>query len=127
MKIESRYLVLKYKDLVAAKLTEEEHALLNNICNKVVASRKDRGKPEFECLVVERDWPEWAETGMAIAGRVAQENGKSYLSGRIEFAETYLITNAKFKVHQCPSHESEQTLDPTIQTMIADMNGEIEG
>lgn len=92
MEIEGRYLVLKYKDLVAADITEEEYAVLNTICNKVSRSRKDRGKPEFECLVVERDWPEWSETGMAIAGRVAVENGRSYRSGKIEFAERYLVT-----------------------------------
>jgi len=91
MEIEQRYLVFKIKDLVAADITEEERAVLNGISNKVSRSRKDRGKPEIQCLVVERDWPEWAETGMAISGRVAKENGGTYLSGRTDFARRYLV------------------------------------
>lgn len=69
MKRENRYLVIKHKD-AARYLTETEQRILNTIAARVHEGRDLDGKPDFECVVVEHDWPEYEPTWAMIAGRV---------------------------------------------------------
>lgn len=66
---EQRYVVLKGTDIQAACLTDEEIAAFNAVCDKVGRSRNERAKGPLECVVVERDWPEYEPTWAAIAKR----------------------------------------------------------
>ena len=55
-KRENRYLVIKWKDAVAA-LSTGELDLLHGIANAVAEHRKAKGKTPLSCVVVEADWP----------------------------------------------------------------------
>lgn len=68
---ENPYVVLKASDLQAVGLTEVELDLLKAVCIKVDQYRRDCGKPDLECVVVEKDWPEYEPTWQAIEQRVA--------------------------------------------------------
>lgn len=68
---ENRYLVLKASDMVAVGLTEVELDQLQAICAKVDQYRVAAGKPDLECVVVEKDWPEYEPTWQAIEHRMA--------------------------------------------------------
>jgi hypothetical protein len=70
MKREPRYIVLKLTDMVAAELTDTERDQFNEVCDKVNRTRHSRMKPPLECVVVEKDWPEYEPTWAAIAARV---------------------------------------------------------
>ena len=63
---ENRYVVLKATDLQAVGLTEVELDLLKAVCQKVDQYRRESGKPDMECVVVEKDWPEYEPTWQAI-------------------------------------------------------------
>lgn len=69
MKRERRYLVIKYKDAVAA-LSGSERGLLADLTDKVYAHRTFQGKASLECVVVESDWPEYEPTWAAIEKRM---------------------------------------------------------
>lgn len=84
-KRENRYIVLKRKDVVAA-LTEQERETLANLCDKVCFHRIHNEKPQLECVVVERDWPEYEPTWKAIEKRMTpkkpeQPKDDGYWSG----------------------------------------------
>ena len=70
-KREIRYVVLKAADLQAAGLTEAELNQLQAVCSKVDQYRADAGKPDLECVIVEKDWPEYEPTWKAIEQRMA--------------------------------------------------------
>ena len=70
MKLEPRYIVLKLKDIAAAGVTADEIAAFNVVCDKVSAWRTGAGKGLLECLVVEKDWPEYQPTLAALSDRV---------------------------------------------------------
>lgn len=70
-KREIRYVVLKASDMQAAGLTDAEMAALTAVCSKVDQYRRDAGKPDLECMVVEKDWPEYEPTWQAIEQRMA--------------------------------------------------------
>ncbi len=72
-KREIRYVVLKATDLQAAGLTHTELDTLRAICAKVDQYRMDAGKPDLECVVVEKDWPEYEPTWLAIERRMFSE------------------------------------------------------
>ena len=74
MKREHRYFVLKLTD-ADRWLTATERLILAAIGEKVEAHRCNTGKAPLECVVVERDWPEYEPTWKAIEARVdAQPN-----------------------------------------------------
>lgn len=75
-KREQRYIVLKVTDILAARLTYEEIAAFNAVCDKVSISRVERAKGLLECVVVEKDWPEYETTWAAIAKRCASSEPK---------------------------------------------------
>lgn len=66
---EPRYVVLKVTDMAAAQLTDTERAAFNAVCDKVSRARICRGKDGLECVVVEKDWPEYEPTWLAIEQR----------------------------------------------------------
>lgn len=67
---ENRYVVLKGSDLQAMGLTESELEFLSDLCSKVDQHRRDAGKPDLQCVVVEKDWPEYEPTWAAIERRM---------------------------------------------------------
>jgi hypothetical protein len=67
---ENRYVVFKATDLQAVGLTEAELNFLKAINSKVDQYRIESGKPDFQCVVVEKDWPEYEPTWKAIENRV---------------------------------------------------------
>jgi hypothetical protein len=67
---ENRYVVLKRSDIDAAGLTKEEYQAFYLACVKIEAMRELNGKQPLECVVVEKDWPEYQPTWAAIAARV---------------------------------------------------------
>ena len=69
-KREERYIVIKHSDLQKANITGAQLASFWKLCTKVMAARKDAGKPPLECLVVEKDWPEYEPTWKAIEERM---------------------------------------------------------
>lgn len=85
MEREFRYLVVKYKDMLRY-LSEDDQRALIELTKKVDAGREADGKHFMECVCVERDWPEYDETWMAIAARV---DGGSTLKSRIDQIKRY--------------------------------------
>lgn len=71
-KREIGYVVLKSADLQAAGLTEAELDGLKAVCARVDQYRREVGKPYLECVVVERDWPEYEPTWQAIERRTSK-------------------------------------------------------
>lgn len=71
MDVEHRYLVFKLSDLDAyAPPAGREQ--LTSAWQTMQALRRADGKPPLECVVVERDWPEYRPTVDAITRRVRQ-------------------------------------------------------
>lgn len=72
MQRETRYVVLKLKD-IDAFLNAEERLKLHSICEKIRIGRSVTGRRRLDCIVVESDWPEYGSTLAAIELRVLQE------------------------------------------------------
>lgn len=74
MKREDRYIVLKKKDLASAlkvgRLAQSDIDTLNDIQERIRTHRFVHGKNEFNCLVVESDWPEYEHVWELIRLRV---------------------------------------------------------
>lgn len=68
-KREDRYMVFKISD-VAEHCTKTEALHLARLYEIQRVGRKDAGKAELECVVVESDWPEYEPTWKAIEARV---------------------------------------------------------
>lgn len=66
---EQRYFVLKLKDMRDA-LSDEQRNTLYDLWRRVEGYRVARSKPPLECVVVEKDWPEYEPTWAAIAARM---------------------------------------------------------
>ncbi|MDA3807027.1 MAG: hypothetical protein PF440_03850 [Thiomicrorhabdus sp.] len=89
MERETRYLVVKYKDMLKY-MTEEEQMQFIELAKKVDAGREKDARHVMECVVVEKDWPEYDEVWMAIAMRVDRENGQpNALKARLDQIEKY--------------------------------------
>ncbi len=67
-KREPRYVVFKIKDALA-HLSACELDRLQEIGEKIAAGRAADGKPPFNAVVVEQDWPEFEPTWAAIEAR----------------------------------------------------------
>ena len=73
---EKRYAVLKWKDVTAA-LTLAELDDLRHIMWKTHDYREQHGKTRYvDCVVVEKDWPEYEPTWRAIEERMTTANGQ---------------------------------------------------
>lgn len=68
-KREDRYTVIKNNDAMDA-LTGAEHRALFRICTKVIKHRAAIGKEPLQTVVVEKDWPEYEPTWLAIEQRM---------------------------------------------------------
>lgn len=68
-KREDRYMVFKISDVVE-HCTKAEALHLARLYEIQRVGRKDAGKAELECVVVESDWPEYEPTWKAIEARV---------------------------------------------------------
>ena len=66
---EARYAVLKSADVMKC-LTVSELIELRRIQARVAEHRTAIGKPRLECVVVEKDWPEYEPTWKAIEVRM---------------------------------------------------------
>ena len=66
---EERYIVFKISDVVE-HLTTTEALHLARLYEIQRVGRKEAGKSELECIVVEKDWPEYEPTWQAIEARV---------------------------------------------------------
>ena len=67
---EARYVVVKIKDIDAAGCTDAERDAFNVLCDKVSRYRISSAKGLLECVVVEKDWPEFEPTWKAIEERM---------------------------------------------------------
>lgn len=65
---EDRYIVFKISDVVE-HLTTTEALHLARLYEIQRVGRKEAGKSELECVVVESDWPEYESTCRAIEAR----------------------------------------------------------
>ena len=67
--LEYRYMVIKVCDAREYLDAQDQH-LLDEIAYRVELGRIQAGKEPLECVVVERDWPEYEPTWAAIEARV---------------------------------------------------------
>lgn len=67
---EERYIVFKISDVVE-HLTTTEALHLARLYEIQRVGRREAGKAELECVVVEKDWPEYESTWRAIEARTA--------------------------------------------------------
>ncbi|HCH1893826.1 TPA: hypothetical protein NKR04_002332 [Vibrio parahaemolyticus] len=84
----TKYWVAKLSDVNSA-LSDEEKGLLDRLLGKVAAHREATGKAPLECVVVESDWPNYAETWASIE-RVASGNNDT-----VQAALEEMISNAR--------------------------------
>jgi hypothetical protein len=73
---ENRYLVIKWSDVHSVLSTEQGHELLS-VINVLNDAREKAGRGVLECVVVEKDWPEYEPTWRAIERRVRGEPPES--------------------------------------------------
>lgn len=71
--LEQRYIVLKRKDL--SYLTSSQRLTLEDIGNlhNMKREAEDR-RPELSCVVIESDWPEYAEVVAMLRKRIEASN-----------------------------------------------------
>lgn len=72
MQRESRFTVLKNKD-IAAYLVEDEREQLNDLCRKINRSRLLAGKGIVQCVVVESNCPEYEKVWELLAARAGED------------------------------------------------------
>ena len=80
-----RYVVVKVAHAEQA-LTREELRTLYGIGQKVYNWQRAQGKPAFECVVVEHDWPEYEKVWQMIENRV---DSTEEIPGYNEWLEGY--------------------------------------
>lgn len=104
MKREVRYAVIKYTDM--GSLPPEDHQVLINLLAKVEQSRVDADKVPLECVVVEKDWPEYYPTLKAIKDRVDGKFGFT-LSEVEQLQRSPEAVNIAMDIHDCWICEGE--------------------
>ena len=72
-KREPRYVVFKIKD-IENYLTQGEKDSLMCIGEEIATARADDGKPPFNAVVVEQDWPEFEMVWASIESRMMVPN-----------------------------------------------------
>ena len=88
MEREQRYIVIKLTDL--EKTSPEIQGAALAVCDAVIEQREQAEKAPLECVVVEKDWPEYDETWFTIARRVDKENGQpNALRSKLDQMERY--------------------------------------
>jgi hypothetical protein len=74
-KREIRYVVFKVKDILK-HCSPTQISGLEEIGQCIVIGRAQEGKPPFNAVVVEQDWPEFEPTWAAIEARMTGEPGE---------------------------------------------------
>lgn len=69
--LEDRYIVLKRTDLKGL-LAQEEYEL-HCILRKVRLAREARGAGPLQCVVIEKDWPEYDEVTEMLYNRISNQ------------------------------------------------------
>lgn len=105
-KRELRYMVAKQSDITAA-LDEHQQGELSSLLEMVEGYRINSGKRPLQCVVVERDWPNYADTWAAIE-RISTGN-----TATVENVLEDMAKNAADNGHQ--SHSD--ALNDAIQRM----------
>lgn len=72
MELEQRYIVIKYKD-INRYLMSIQIASLFDWCNRITKGRVCEGKKEIDCIVIEKDWPEYEPVLAMLSARVDSE------------------------------------------------------
>ena len=72
---EPRYIVFKLKD-IDKYLTHGEKDSLMCIGEEIAFGRNYDGKPPFNAVVIEQDWPEFEPAWAAIEARMTSSNAK---------------------------------------------------
>lgn len=75
-KREPRYVVFKIKD-IDKYLTQGEKDSLMCIGDEIACARADDGRPPFNAVVVEQDWPEFEMVWDAIEARMTANAGSN--------------------------------------------------
>lgn len=70
---EVRYVVFKISD-IERYVTGEDKILISEVGRAIAIGRKSDGKPPFNAVVVEQDWPEFETTWAAIEARMSKES-----------------------------------------------------
>ena len=107
---EQRYVVVKINDINSAECTQPERDAFNVLCDKVARHRAGVGKLPLECVVVEKDWPEYEPTWAAIQRRVEGLSlpsiGSPFAGGY--FAGEMIIEDERFALIVAPKAEGEK-------------------
>lgn len=82
--LDTRYWVAKTKDVDAA-LSPDEKRQLDQLLGKVASHRLSSGKAQLKCVVIEHDWPLYADTVNGIK-RISQGNSATVESTLIQMA-----------------------------------------
>ena len=82
--LDTRYWVAKTKDVDAA-LSPEEKQQLDKLLGKVASQRLTSGKPPLKCVVIEEDWPLYADTVNGIK-RISEGNSATVESTLMDMA-----------------------------------------
>lgn len=72
MELEQRYIVLKEKD-VKKYLDNNQKDDLVNICAEIIVKREAVNRGRLECIVIEKDWPEYETVLKLLSDRVDNE------------------------------------------------------
>jgi len=92
---ENRYTVFKNKDIVKY-LTEEQKQFLDTISETIVYGRVKDKRHEFNCAIVESDWPEYETVWKLIEDRVDKENKMSdFVTVEMSILEYYIVNGYK--------------------------------
>ncbi len=67
-------MVFKIKD-IERYVTSEDKLLINEVGAAIAVGRKSDGKPPFNAVVVEQDWPEFELAWAAIEARMTANAG----------------------------------------------------
>lgn len=107
---EERYLVFKRKDCEACMTTAEREQLIE-LARKMWAYRKDAGKSDFDCVVVESDWPEYEPAWAAIETRMT---GRALTAA--EKPEAVELGTFTGQIEKCESHPAPVLTGETPET-----------
>lgn len=80
IKKEPRYVVFDTTDIFDY-LSDDQIAAIEQIGQRISKGRAEAGKPEFNAVVVERDWPEFDQTWAAIEARITANQNLANTGG----------------------------------------------
>ena len=94
---EDRYVVFKKSD-ISKHLSYREQEELHMLMQLVADGRRKSGKPPLECVVVERDWPEYEPTWQALEARVT--GAQPAPSVPVDVIADYLVSISAHLAHR---------------------------